>query len=69
MSDDQRVSRNAREPEKTGPAGAERWAAYLDWLREDLEMGYERVYVHNVARDHLERFINAWAERVLPAVA
>jgi coenzyme F420-dependent glucose-6-phosphate dehydrogenase len=42
---------------------------HLDWLREDLEMGYERVYVHNVARDHLERFINAWAERVLPAVA
>ena len=42
---------------------------HLDWLREDLQMGYERVYVHNVARDHLERFINAWAERVLPAVA
>lgn len=42
---------------------------HLDWLREDLHMGYERVYVHNVARDHLEHFINAWAERVLPAVA
>ena len=39
MSEDQRVSRNAQEPEKTGPAGAERWAAYLDWLREDLIEG------------------------------
>lgn len=41
----------------------------LDWLREDLAMGFNRVYVHNVARDHLERFIDVWAERVLPAVA
>ena len=39
MSEDQRVSRNAREPEKTGPAGAERWAAYLDWVREDVIEG------------------------------
>jgi uncharacterized damage-inducible protein DinB len=39
MSEDQRVSRNAQEPEKTGPAGAERWTAYLDWLREDLIEG------------------------------
>jgi len=39
MSEDQRVSRNAREPDEDGPAGAERWAAYLDWLREDLIEG------------------------------
>ena len=39
MSEDQRASRNPREPEKTGPAGAERWAAYLDWVREDLIEG------------------------------
>ena len=39
MSEDQRVSRNAQEPDKTVPAGAERWAAYLDWLREDLIEG------------------------------
>lgn len=25
-----------REPDKRGPAGAERWAAYLAWLREDI---------------------------------
>lgn len=41
----------------------------LDWLHEDLAMGFERLYVHNVARDHLERFIDVWAERVLPALA
>jgi uncharacterized damage-inducible protein DinB len=39
MSEDQRVSRNPREPDKAGPAGAERWAAYLDWFREDLIEG------------------------------
>lgn len=39
MGEDQRVSRNFREPEKTGAAGAERWAAYLDWVREDLIEG------------------------------
>lgn len=39
MSEDQRVSRNAREPDKNGPAGAGRWADYLDWLREDLIEG------------------------------
>ena len=33
MSDDRRVS---KEPGKRAPAGAERWADYLDWLREDL---------------------------------
>ena len=42
---------------------------HLEWLREDLAMGFERLYVHNVAREHLERFIAVWAERVLPAFA
>jgi coenzyme F420-dependent glucose-6-phosphate dehydrogenase len=41
----------------------------LAWLHEDYAMGFERLYVHNVARDHVERFIDAWAERVLPSVA
>ena len=36
MSDDQRVSRNPGEPPKAGAAGPERWAAYLDWVREDI---------------------------------
>lgn len=36
------------------------------WLHEDAAMGFDRVYVHNVAREHQERFISAWAEHVLP---
>jgi probable non-F420 flavinoid oxidoreductase len=44
-------------------------ARHLDWLREDLAMGFERVYVHNVARHQLERFIDVWGEHVLPAIA
>ncbi len=36
MSDERRVGRNPGEPPKSGPAGAERWAGYLDWMREDL---------------------------------
>jgi hypothetical protein len=30
-------------------------------LREDAAMGFERIYLHNVARDHQERFIEAIA--------
>jgi len=33
---DQRVSRDPQEPGKGGPPGAQRWADYLEWLREDL---------------------------------
>ncbi|GAA1788170.1 DinB family protein [Nocardioides hankookensis] len=36
MTDDQRMDRDDREPDKHGPAGAARWAAYLDWVREDI---------------------------------
>ena len=36
MSEDQRVARNTSEPPKDGPAGADRWAGYLDWVRSDL---------------------------------
>jgi hypothetical protein len=39
VSNDQRVSRNSGEPGKHGPAGAGRWAAYLDWVRSDLAAG------------------------------
>jgi probable non-F420 flavinoid oxidoreductase len=39
---------------------------HLAWLNDDAAMGYQRIYVHNVARDHLERFIDVWAQRVLP---
>lgn len=36
MSEDRRVSRDSDEPTKSGPPGAERWADYLDWVREDI---------------------------------
>ena len=36
------------------------------WLHEDAAMGFDRIYVHNVARDHQERFIDEWATHVLP---
>jgi coenzyme F420-dependent glucose-6-phosphate dehydrogenase len=39
---------------------------HIAWLHEDVAMGFDRLYVHNVARDHQERFIDAWAEHVLP---
>lgn len=39
---------------------------HLAWLHEDAAMGFDRLYVHNVAREHQERFIDAWAAHVLP---
>jgi uncharacterized damage-inducible protein DinB len=39
MTEDQRVARNPGEPAKDGPAGAARWAAYLDWVREEIVDG------------------------------
>ena len=36
MSEDRRVSQDGHEPAESGPAGAERWADYLDWVREDI---------------------------------
>jgi probable non-F420 flavinoid oxidoreductase len=40
---------------------------HIEWLRGDLEMGFSRIYVHNVVRDH-DRFFDEWRRRVLPAV-
>ena len=39
MTEDNRVSRNLEEPPKTGPAGSERWADYLDWVRDEIIRG------------------------------
>jgi alkanesulfonate monooxygenase SsuD/methylene tetrahydromethanopterin reductase-like flavin-dependent oxidoreductase (luciferase family) len=39
-----------------------------DWLAEDAAMGFDRIYLHNVARDHQERFIEACGTRLLPAL-
>jgi alkanesulfonate monooxygenase SsuD/methylene tetrahydromethanopterin reductase-like flavin-dependent oxidoreductase (luciferase family) len=35
----------------------------IAWLHEDAEMGFERIYLHNVAREHQERFLAACAEK------
>lgn len=39
MSEDLRVSRNSGEPPKSAHGGTQRWADYLDWLREDIIKG------------------------------
>jgi coenzyme F420-dependent glucose-6-phosphate dehydrogenase len=41
---------------------------HIEWLRQDAELGFERIYLHNVNREQ-ERFIEAFGERVLPALA
>jgi probable non-F420 flavinoid oxidoreductase len=38
----------------------------LAWLHEDAALGFTRIYVHNVAREHQEHFIDACATSVLP---
>jgi coenzyme F420-dependent glucose-6-phosphate dehydrogenase len=40
---------------------------HLEWLRSDLELGFDRVYVHNVNRNQ-RGFIEAFGEHVLPAL-
>ena len=41
---------------------------HAEWLYEDAAMGFDRIYLHNVARDHQERFLTACGERLLPAL-
>jgi coenzyme F420-dependent glucose-6-phosphate dehydrogenase len=40
----------------------------LAWIQEDLEMGFSRVYLHNVVKEEQERFIDACGERAIPAL-
>ena len=37
------------------------------WLHEDAAMGFDRIFLHQVARAHQERFITACGERLLPS--
>lgn len=39
---------------------------HVAWLQEDAELGYERIYLHNVAMAHQERFIEQMASALLP---
>jgi probable non-F420 flavinoid oxidoreductase len=38
---------------------------HVRWLRQDIELGFERVYLHNAYADQ-RLFIETFAERVLP---
>jgi probable non-F420 flavinoid oxidoreductase len=43
-------------------------ARHLEWLREDMQMGFSEIYVHNVGRNQRE-FIEFFGEQVLPALS
>jgi coenzyme F420-dependent glucose-6-phosphate dehydrogenase len=43
-------------------------ARHLAWLQEDLALGFEHLYLHNVGRDQ-RAFIEIFGERVLPELA
>jgi hypothetical protein len=40
---------------------------HIDWIRQDMTLGFERIILHNVNRDQ-ERFIKTFGEKVLPAL-
>jgi coenzyme F420-dependent glucose-6-phosphate dehydrogenase len=40
---------------------------HADWVRADLEAGFDAVYLYNVSREP-ERFLDAFGEHVLPAL-
>jgi coenzyme F420-dependent glucose-6-phosphate dehydrogenase len=42
---------------------------HLSWLEEDRAIGVDRFYLHNLARDHQERFIEVVATRLAPALS
>jgi coenzyme F420-dependent glucose-6-phosphate dehydrogenase len=39
---------------------------HLDWLHEDASLGFDRIYLHNVARDHQNAFLEACGLRLIP---
>jgi len=43
-------------------------ARHVEWLRADIEMGFDLLILHNVNRGQ-ERFIEAFGERVIPQIA
>jgi probable non-F420 flavinoid oxidoreductase len=42
---------------------------HLEWLLEDVEMGFEEINLHSIPRSTQERFIETFGERVLPELA
>jgi probable non-F420 flavinoid oxidoreductase len=41
---------------------------HIEWIKKDIELGFERLYLHNVNRQQ-ELFIRDFGEKVLPAFA
>jgi len=41
---------------------------HIDWIAEDLGLGFEEIYLHNVGQNQ-RAFIEAFGEKVLPALA
>lgn len=37
------------------------------WLQDDIELGFDHIFVHNVNREQ-QTFIEAFGERVLPSL-
>ena len=42
---------------------------HIAWMQADAAMGFDRIYVHNVARAHQEAFIDICGTRIIPALA
>jgi coenzyme F420-dependent glucose-6-phosphate dehydrogenase len=42
-------------------------AEHAAWIAQDIELGADRIFLHNVQRDQ-RRFIEAFGEHVLPAL-
>ena len=43
-------------------------AAHIDWIQSDIDLGFERIMLHNVGRNQ-EIFIKDFGEKVLPKLA
>jgi probable non-F420 flavinoid oxidoreductase len=40
---------------------------HIDWLLQDIDLGFERIFIHNVNREQMP-FIEAFGEKILPAI-
>lgn len=40
---------------------------HVDWIRQDIELGFERIILHNVNRNQ-EKFITDFGKKVLPKI-
>ena len=43
-------------------------AAHADWIMDDVSLGFEEIYLHNVGRNQMA-FIEAFGASVLPPIA